>query len=56
MKRKKLKKLLMSKRLRRNLAEWISFAGPRAADSVAAYWDSIEPMFHEEYWKGARQQ
>ena len=52
MKRKRLKKLLMSKGFRRNLAEWVSRAGPRAALSVEAYLKSVEPMFSEEYWKG----
>ncbi len=49
MTRKRLKKLLMSKGLRRNLSEWISRAHKIPAH--AAYWKSIEPMFSEEYWK-----
>lgn len=49
MTRKRLKKLLMSKGLKRNLAEWISRA--HKIPSNAAYWESIKPMFSEEYWK-----
>jgi len=50
MTRKRLKKLLMSKGLKRNLAEWISRV--HKIPSNAAYWESIKPMFSEEYWKG----
>ncbi len=52
MTRKRLKKLLMGKGFKRNLAEWVSRAGPRAAPSIEAYWKSVEPMFSEEFWKG----
>lgn len=48
MTRKRLKKLLMSKGVKRNLADWISKAH---AENHKDYWQSIEPLFSEDYWK-----
>lgn len=49
MTRKRLKKLLMSKGIKRNSADWIS--SKHSDPSHAEFWRKTEPMFSEEFWK-----